>query len=161
MTRHGYRSGAAAVEFAIVVSVFISLLLLVMETGWQLMIESALDAGARAATRFGSTGTTVAAGITPPPADRNSSIMQVAIQYSGSVLQASRLQISEASYADFSAACGGGAGTPGPGGGGQVTCYTFTYAQPYLTPIAVALTGQQSITHTVILAVLNEPFPSN
>ncbi len=36
-----------------------------METGWQLLIDSALGAGARAASRFGSTGTMVAAGITP------------------------------------------------------------------------------------------------
>ena len=39
MKHRGYRSGAVAVEFAIVASVFISLLMLAMETGWQLMIE--------------------------------------------------------------------------------------------------------------------------
>ena len=57
-------SGAVAVEFAFIGLAFVSLLLLAMETGWQLLIDSALGAGARAASRFGSTGTKVAAGIT-------------------------------------------------------------------------------------------------
>ena len=48
-------SGAAAIEFALVGLAFMSLLMLTMETGWQLMIDSALGAGARAASRFGST----------------------------------------------------------------------------------------------------------
>jgi TadE-like protein len=68
-------SGAAALEFALVGLAFMSLAMLTMETGWQLMIDSALVAGARAASRFGSTGQTVAAGITPAPPDRASSIV--------------------------------------------------------------------------------------
>jgi len=47
-------SGAVAIEFALVGLAFVSLLLLAMETGWQLLIDSALGAGARAASRFGS-----------------------------------------------------------------------------------------------------------
>ena len=39
MKNRGYRSGAVAVEFAIVASVLVSLLMLAMETGWQLVIE--------------------------------------------------------------------------------------------------------------------------
>ena len=73
-------SGAAAVEFALVSLAFISLMLLTIETGWQLLIESATNTGAMAASRMGSTGTTVAAGITPPPPDRDSSIRAVLIQ---------------------------------------------------------------------------------
>jgi hypothetical protein len=42
-----------------------------------------------------------------------------------------------------------------------VVQYTFTYTQPYLTPIAVAITGQQNLIHSVQVTVLNEPFPSN
>ena len=154
-------SGAVAIEFAMIGLVFMSLLLLAMETAWQLVIDSALGAGARAAARFGSTGTTVAAGITPAPPDRNTSIMDTAIQSSGGLLLASRLQISESSYANFSTACGNQAGTAGAGTANQVVCYTFTYQQPYLTPIAVAITGQQQMTHTAQVIVFNEPFPSN
>jgi len=154
-------SGAVAIEFALVGLAFVSLLLLAMETGWQLLIDSALGAGARAASRFGSTGTKVAAGITPPPPDRDSSIEGLVIQYSGGLLLASRLQISEVNYPNFTAAAAGGAGTAGPGTASQVVRYTFTYAQPYLTPIAVAITGQQQFVHSVQVTVLNEPFPTN
>ena len=160
MKAHG-TSGAASVEFAIVGLAFISLLLLAMEVGWQMVIEAALGAGARAASRFGSTGTTVASGINPPPPDRNTSITDIAIQYSGGLLQAGRLQINEASYGSFAALESGGASTPGPGNASQVVQYTFTYTQPYLTPIAVAITGQQQLIHSVQVTVLNEPFPSN
>lgn len=154
-------TGAASVEFAIIGLAFVSLLLLAVEVGWQMLIDSALGAGARAASRFGSTGTTVAAGITPPPPDRNTSIEDVLIANSGGLLQASQLQITEASYASFAAIAAGGPSTPGPGGAGQVVQYTFTYSQPYLTPIAVAITGQQQAIHTVQVTVLNEPFPED
>jgi Flp pilus assembly protein TadG len=154
-------SGAVAIEFALVGLAFISLLLLAMETGWQLLIESALGAGARAASRFGSTGTTVAAGINPPPPDRDTSIEDLVIQNSGNLLLPNRLQITEASYASFAAVTAGGAGTPGPGNASQVVQYTFTYTQPYLTPVATAITGQQSLIHSVHVTVLNEPFPTN
>ncbi len=153
-------SGAVAIEFAMVGLAFISLLLLAVETGWQLMIDSALGAGARAASRFGSTGTTVAAGITPPPPDRNSSITGLVLQSSGGLLLASRLQFTAASYATFAAVTGGG-GTPGPGTANQVVQYVFTYTQPYLTPIATAITGNQEMIHSVQVTVLNEPFPTN
>src|SRR4029077_11041604 len=79
-------SGAVAIEFALIGVAFMSLLLLAMETGYQLLIDSSAGGGARAASRFGSTGTTVAAGITPPPADRNSSIQGLVILNSGNLL---------------------------------------------------------------------------
>jgi Flp pilus assembly protein TadG len=154
-------SGAVAIEFALVGLVFMSLLLMAMETAWQLVIDSALGAGVRAASRFGSTGTTVAAGITPPPPDRNTSIEDVLIQNSGGLLRADRIQIVEASYASFAALAGGGASTPGPGAASQAVQYTVTYTQPYLTPIATAITGQTQLIHHVHVVVLNEPFPSN
>jgi len=158
-TRH--ISGAATVEFALVALAFISLLLLAMETGWQTLIDAALGAGARAASRFGSTGTKVAVGIEPPPPDRNTSIEDIVIQNSGGLLQPSRLQITEAGYASFATLAAGGDSTPGPGVAGQVVHYTFTYTQPYLTPIAAAITGQSQMIHSIQVTVLNEPFPSN
>lgn len=159
--RAGHKSGAVAVEFAIVCMVFVSLLLLAMETGWQLLIDSALGAGARAASRFGSTGTVIASGFNPAPTTRNTSIQDVLIQNSGRLLLSTRLQIVEASYATFTALESGGASTVGPGTGSQVVQYTFTYTQPYLTPIAAVITGRQQMIHRVQVTVLNEPFPSS
>jgi hypothetical protein len=139
-------------------------MLLTLETGWQLLIESAVNAGTMAASRIGSTGTAVAAGITPPPPDRNSSIQAVLIQNSGGLLQAAQLQIAESSYVSYSALSNDPTyinGATGPGTASQIVHYTITYTQPYLTPIAAAIAGQSAMIHTVRATVLNEPFPSN
>jgi Flp pilus assembly protein TadG len=160
MSAHANK-GSASIEFAIVGLAFISLLMLTMETGWQLLIDSALGAGARAASRFGSTGTMVAAGITPAPTDRDSSIEDIVIQTSGGLLLPNRLQITEANYASFAALAAGGGSTPGAGTASQVVQYTFTYTQPYLTPMAAAITGNSQFVHSAKVTVLNEPFPAN
>ena len=154
------RSGAAAVEFAIVGMAFVALLLLAMEVGWQMVIDSALGIGARAASRFGTTGATVAQGVTPAPTDRNTSIEDLVILNSGNLLQPDQLQITETSYASFAAIATGG-GTSGPGTASQVVQYTFTYTQPYLTPMAAAITGQSQVVHSIQITVLNEPFPTD
>ena len=155
-------SGAVAIEFALVGLVFFSLLLLAMETAWQLVINSALGAGARAASRFGSTGTVVAAGITPPPADRDHLDRRRADPELGRPVA--------------------GGSTPDRGGELRNFCHpcewrrertrtgqrparwsgtTFTYTQPYLTPIAAAITGDTQMIHHVQVVVLNEPFPTD
>jgi hypothetical protein len=153
--------GATSVEFAIVGAAFVSLLLLAMDAGWQIVIDASLGAGARAASRFGTTGATAPAGMTPAPTNRTDSITQLVIQNSGGLLRATQLTIAETSYANFASVGISGAGTPGPGKGDQVVLYTFVYTQPYLTPIAVAVTGSHQLVHTVAVTVLNEPFPSS
>jgi hypothetical protein len=155
------KAGAASVEFAIVGAAFVSLMLLAMEAGWQIVTDAALGAGARAASRFGTTGATAPAGMTPPPTSRTDSITQLVIQNSGGLLQASQLTIAETSYPSFASIGISGTGSPGPGKGDQVVQYTFVYTQPYLTPIAIAITGSQQLVHTVAVTVLNEPFPSS
>jgi Flp pilus assembly protein TadG len=153
-------AGAVAVEFAIVGTVFVSMLLLAFEVGWQMVIEAALGAGGRAASRFGTTGATIAAGLTPAPTDRNDSILKLVVQNSGGVLLPSLLTITEASYASFGAIASHGANTPGPGSASQVVQYTFTYKQAYLTPMAMAIAGQNFLLHSLTVTVLNEPFPT-
>ena len=160
MTR-SRRAGAATLEFAIVGTVFVSLLALALDAGWQIVIEAALGAGGRAAARFGSTGTTAPAGMTPAPTTRTDSILQLVIQNSGGLLQASRLVIAETSYGSFAALASNTGGTTGPGNAGQVVRYSFTYTQPYLTPMAMAITGAQQMVHNVMVTVVNEPFPSS
>ena len=155
-------SGAASIEFALVGLAFMSLLMLAMETGWQLLIDSALVAGARAASRFGSTGNMVAPGITPAAArprqlDRRASSCKA---QAGCCWPAG-CNITAATYPTFAAVAAGGHGTPGPGTASQIVQYTFTYTQPYLTPIAAAITGSPQLVHSAQVTVLNEPFPAN
>ncbi|HTI82956.1 MAG TPA: TadE family protein [Acetobacteraceae bacterium] len=158
MKSRGQR-GATSVEFAIIGLVFMSLLMLALDVGWQLVVDSALGVGARAAARFGTTGVAVAPGITPAPSSRTDSIFDLVILNSGNLLRADRLQIAATSYASFAAI--GGGGTAGPGNAGQVVRYTFSYTQPYLTPIAMTITGASQVVHTLQLVVQNEPFPEN
>ncbi|HLY90881.1 MAG TPA: hypothetical protein VKQ27_18000, partial [Acetobacteraceae bacterium] len=82
------RQGAASVEFAIIGLAFISLLMFALDAGWQMVIDAALGVGGRAAARFGTTGATVAFGITPAPTNRNDSIVGLVILNSGNLLRA-------------------------------------------------------------------------
>ena len=159
--KRGRDQGTTSVEFAIVGAAFIAFMLLTLETGYQMLIEAALNSGARAASRFGTTGATTPYGITPPPASRADSMVQLVIQNSGGMLLASQLTISETSYANAADLASGTGGTAGPGAAGQVARYSFTYNQPYLTPIAVAITGAKQLVHSVTITVLNEPFPAS
>lgn len=153
-------AGTTTVEFAIVGVAFISLLLLTLETGYQMLIEAALNAGGRAASRFGTTGATVPYGMKNPPATRGDSLVQLVIDNSGGLLIVSRLAIGETSYASAADLASGKGGTAGPGTAGQVVRYTFSYSQPYLTPIASAITGARQLVHSVTVTVINEPFPT-
>lgn len=153
------RQGAASVEFAIIGLAFISLLMLALDAGWQMVVDAALGAGGRAAARFGTTGATAAPGITPAPTSRNDSIVELVIVNSGNLLRADRLQVTATSYASFAAI--GSGGTAGPGNAGEVVRYAFTYTQPYLTPMMATLTGASQVVHTLQLVVQNEPFPQN
>jgi Flp pilus assembly protein TadG len=153
-------AGAVAVEFAIIGTVFVSLLLLAMEAGWQMVIEAALGAGGRAASRFGTTGTLVAAGVSPPPTTRDGSILQLVLLNSGGLLQPTLLTIAETSYANFADAKANVHPTGGAGNASQVVQYNFTYKQPYLTPMAIAITNQDFLLHSLAVTVLNEPFPT-
>ena len=71
------------------------------------------------------------------------------------------LRIHDLRHSFASQLASGGASTPGPGNASQVVQYNFTYTQPYLTPVAAAITGDTQMIHHVQVVVLNEPFPSN
>ena len=87
----------------------------------------------------------MAAGITPPPPDRDSSISRVSSSKApAACCGQTGCNSTAASYPNVAAAAGGH-GTPGPGTASQVVQYTFTYTQPYLTPIAAAITGSPQI----------------
>lgn len=155
------RRAATAVEFAIVGLAFITLMLLVVETGWQLVIGAALDQGARAASRFGATGSAAPPGISPPPPTRSAAVAAVVVYASGGLLNPLQLTVTMQSYPGFSTFNQAGAGTSGPGIGGQVALYTFAYTQPFLTGIAASIVGANSIVHHATVAVQNEPFPAS
>jgi Flp pilus assembly protein TadG len=149
--RDGER-GTAAVEFAVVGSVFVMVLLLVFETGWQMAADAALHYGALAAARFGVTGQPGTAN------NRNTSILDTVLNVTGGVLTANNLSLTMTSYNGLSTVGETGQGTSGGGGSGQFVQYTVTYQQPLLTPLAALIVNASSITHTATIVVQNEPF---
>ena len=156
------RSGATAVEFALVAGAFLTMMMLTVEVCYDMAVGAALDAGAHAASRFGITGATALPGATGGSgntADSRLAAMQaIVIQNGGTLLSATNLQMAMSSFATFDNAMSATGGTTGPGSAGQVVSYTLTYNQPYLTPIAAVLMGSANLIHTSQMVVLNEPY---
>ncbi len=150
------RRGSSTVEFALVSTLFMSLLLLTMEVCYDLAVGAALDHGAHVASRFGTTGSTTAAGV--PGTDRMTTLQGLVIQGSGNLLRPERLQMMVSNYPNVADAVQNTDGSSGPGTAGQVVVYTLTYSQPYLTPIAAVLAGNDALIHTSSVVVLNEPY---
>ncbi|MBV9783902.1 MAG: pilus assembly protein [Acidisphaera sp.] len=152
------RSGDTTVEFAVVGSVMISLMLLMLETGWQMVTETALAYGARTASRFGITGQTTVPGANPQPATRAAAIQYLVTARTAGILDPMQVSLSTKSYGSPAQFGNASDATAGAGSSGSIVEYDVSYTQPYLTPIAVAITGQTGVTHHATVIVQNEPF---
>lgn len=152
--------GVTVVEFALVMPVVFVLLVLFVEACWQLTVNASLTYGARVASRFGVTGMTAPAGMTPPPASREDALRRLVVEATG-LLQASRLSFTVQSFDSFAASGDPRLAKTGAGAGGKVQQITLSYVSPYLTGLPVLFTGSPTLTHQTALTVLNEPFPTN
>jgi len=155
------RRGTSIIEFAVVAGAFVALVLLTCEVSYQVTIDLALNFGARAASRFGMTGATAPAGMSPPPASRGAALQQIVINATGGLLQLSRLALVETAYPTVSYFVTSTAGSAGAGGPTQIVQYSLTYTQPYLTGIPALIMGQSFIAHHATVVVLNEPYSSS
>jgi Flp pilus assembly protein TadG len=158
------RRGATAVEFAVVGSVFLMLLLLAIETAYQFAVGAALDYGARDAARFGATGQTTD---NTRPEQRLDDIIARVLNKTRPLLTFERLTVVTESFATpanspaagFAPIAGGQQGTLGnPGDAFAIVRYRLSYDQPLLTPFARILLGRSSLEHSTIMIVKNEPF---
>ena len=113
--RRSARSGVTSIEFAAIALALITLAVIILEAGQQLLAEAALEYGARAASRFGITGAAYPPSLAAnPPATRAAAIAAVVVDASGNFLQAARLSVTLASYPQFGAATPPGRGTRRP-----------------------------------------------
>jgi hypothetical protein len=87
--------GSNLIEFAFVAPVFLLILIELFDLGCMMIVQNALDAGARAASRFGLTGAN--AGIARDQAIKNEVIATVA-SYSGGIVKPDGIQIVVESY---------------------------------------------------------------
>lgn len=139
-------------EFAAVAPAFIGLLLVVIETAWQLTVNAALTIGLFLGSRYGITGAGYASGT------RDATILSTIISSTGNVLQQANLTLTSKAYLNPAVFAAGGTATTGTGGSGQLVTYTATYVQPFFTPLPSKILGYASITHTARMVVQNEPF---
>jgi Flp pilus assembly protein TadG len=144
----GDRRGTTALEFALVGPAFVLLLLLVVETAWQLTIDMALNIGVIAGSRSAITG-----------ADYNT-VLSTIVSTSGGILKQANLALTTNAYASPASFASGGsaAASTGTGSSGQLVTYTATYTQAFLTPLPAAILGCGAITHTAMMIVQNERF---
>jgi Flp pilus assembly protein TadG len=155
--RRGGNSGVVSVEFAAAGLALFMLLQIVFEVGWQVATEIALEEGARSAIRFAITGNATVVGAANAPACRAATIVWLVTAGAPGLLQPYDLLVS-------SSAAGGpttGSSAAGFGGGAtQTVTYTFSYRQPYATPMARMILGGSFLTHTVVDEAENEPYPT-
>jgi Flp pilus assembly protein TadG len=151
------RRGVVSVEFAACAVALFLLLQMVLETAWQVATELALEAGARSAIRFAVTGNSSVSGVANAPSCRAATIVWLVTHGAPGLLNANHLMVSSSvdGAAPVSSSASGFGGTAT-----QTVKYSFTYQQPYLTPMARTVLGGTYYQHLVTGLAENEPFPT-
>ena len=155
------RRGSSALEFAVVGSALILLVIAIIESFLQLAVSAALEFSALRASRFGITGVNTVRGFTAAqlPSTCRSQIIPWIVNYAtGGFLRSANLTVTMNVYSTLAAGEAGTGGTTGAGAGGAIVGYRLDYSQPLLTPLARVVIGRNSVTHTTTLLVKNEPF---
>ncbi len=161
------RRGVSSLEMGMIGPVFVLLLLLLLDMGYQLTVDIAVQYGTGAAARYAITGSvTGTAGTNGSNATNNSTIGAMVVSASGGFLDPANLVVTSTSYTTPAAYAAGGTATPNSNGySGSLVIYTVTYTAPYLTGLprlVAALTNSSTlatgITHTANVAVQNEPY---
>ncbi|MFT8243808.1 TadE/TadG family type IV pilus assembly protein [Roseomonas sp. BN140053] len=153
--RRGARRGVAALEFGLLAPVLVTLFCAILEYSFQELTAATLDMGMREASRFGATGALKPDWLTgTPPATREEAIRRVVLHYGSPVLKSEGLVISTTLLSN--------AGRNTAGGSGDLVLYRLDYTQPFLTPLAVLVTGRRATAHHRSTTVIrNEPFPTS
>ncbi len=159
--------GAAAVEFAIVGSTFMMMMLACFEFGFMLFVQSTLDNAARDAARLIRTGQVQTS---PNP---TSTFQTLLCNEVGSLIGCSSIIYQAQVFNDWSDAQTA-INTPptvnaqgqyvssgfSPGTAGQIMVVTVTYAYPFFTPWIASLLGGSTNTALMMSTVVfqNEPY---
>jgi len=152
--RTGTRAGNAAIEFGLIGPVLVTAIIVLFETGVQMMTGAMLDYGVRIASRYGVTGEAA-----PNGATREAYIRSLILTASGGFLTTDRLTITLKGYASWGNAASNTGATNGPGASGNVVSYAVTYRAALMTPPAQVMLGVTEIIHNGSIMVNNEPYP--
>jgi len=139
--------GSNLIEFAIIAPIFILINIGILDLGAMMIVQNSLDAGARAASRFGLTGAT--AGSTRTTAIVNE-INTTVSDYSGGLVQTQNLLINIEAYPNLTNYVANTGTTGSYGTGGQIVKYTISYNWPTFLaifgfPSPVQLSGTATV----------------
>ena len=150
------RKGAAAVEMALIAPVFFLLMIGITElcllmAAQQLMENAAYNTSRLAKTGYSASGQTQSQSV--------NQIMVSELQSFGTLIDTTKVTVTEAAYNSFSAAASGNGGASGLGGSTQIVVYTISYPWKLFTPMMSALIGSGgTYTITSHIVVRNEPY---
>ena len=142
--RHRADSGQTLVEFAISATIFLLLVLVIIDFSFLYFAKLTLQNAARQGGRYAITGQSMQG------QTRQASIMQT-IQDFGLGFASS----SNTTICSKAGGCGSG------GGPGDTVTITITYPYKFITPVAAQFFTNGSYTITVSASFKNEPFPPN
>ena len=146
--------GQSMVEMAFILSVFVLLLMSIIEFGSMFQNKLTLQNAVRQAGRYAITGQCVESNGSCS-LSRYDSILQVLETNSIGIINSSNVG------SDVSITCTNeGGGCPnGAGGPGDIVTIQVTYPYPFVTPLLAPLFPNHSYTIRVSSAFTNEPFP--
>lgn len=150
------RRGIYALEFAMLVPVFIPILMGCVEVAWQFGASVALDHASLEASRFASLGRKNADG-SRAGSTCETAVKDAAIKAGGGFLRADRLTLLPMQYASASGMRGRSGGTAGTGVGGSFVEFRLEYRQRFI--VSGKLFGKTEMTHVATTTVMNEPYP--
>lgn len=180
------RRGTSAIEFALVLPVFLLLIGGIIELSIMLFVSALAEGGLREAARYGITGQGAVDGV------RADEITQIVTDHTHGLIEISPSNLTTMTYSSFGAigqpepytdgsngepengqydegedfddvngngTWDGDQGAPGAGGPGEVVLYELTYDWEFITPILTVFAGQDnSISMSASIAVRNEPY---
>ncbi len=153
------RRGTTTLETALVFIPFLTLMIAIVEIGWQFATAAMLDIGTLRAARFGITGQATRPGAPGDVTCRSQYLPWMLSTSTGGFLRQQNLTVTTLNYSSVSGVSGtGGAGA---GTGGAIVRYDVTYPQPVLTAGWLNLIGGPgTYTHRAVILTKNEPFPN-
>jgi Flp pilus assembly protein TadG len=116
--------GSNLIEFAIIAPIFLTIIIGIFDFGAMMIVQTSLDAGARAASRFGLTG--ASGGSTRSAAIQNE-ILKTVAAYSGGIADPNKLVITVDAFPNLTALTTNNGTFGSYGTGGQVVQYTIAY----------------------------------
>jgi Flp pilus assembly protein TadG len=149
-------SGQTMVEMAFAASVFLSLLLAVIDFGWMFSNKLTLQNAVRQAGRYAITGQCVESNGSCS-LTRYNSIIQTLETASLGLVNANNIN----SVVSITCVNQGGGCPNGAGGPGDTVTIKVTYPYPFVTPLVAPLFPNHSYTIKVSSAFTNEYFPPN